>query len=113
MKKVLKCDQISLLKLVPVNEATSNKNQIDIERTSDKTLLKVRSLTDVYERCNLVHAELTSYNEPEKKSEWVKAMKVEMIPLKGIKLGNWYIYLKVRRQLALSGLSKPNLIYMA
>ena len=41
-------------------------------------MLKVRPLSDVYERCNLVHAEPTCYTEAARFPEWIEAMKAEI-----------------------------------
>jgi hypothetical protein len=46
-----------------------------VEGTSDTAILKVRPLSDVYERCNLVHAEPTSYTEAARFPAWIDAMK--------------------------------------
>jgi hypothetical protein len=53
-------------------------DQPDIKGTSDTTILKVRTLSDVYERCNLVHAEPISYNEAARFPAWIDAMKSEI-----------------------------------
>lgn len=51
---------------------------LDDERSSDIPVLKVKYLSDVYDRCNLVNAKPTSYKEAAQKSEPVQAMKVEI-----------------------------------
>lgn len=78
LKEVQSCDQTTLSIPLPVKEATYDENQGDVSKTSDTPVLKERSLADVYERCNLVHAEPTNYNEAAEKSEWVEAMKAEI-----------------------------------
>lgn len=78
LKEVHNCDQTTPSIHEQVKEATDNKNPLGVETTSDTSVLKVRPLTDVYERCNLVHAEPTSYTEAAKISEWIEAMKDEI-----------------------------------
>ena len=63
MKKAHKCDQTTPSILEPVVESTSLEDSLDVEATLDTPMLKVRSLSNVYERCNLVHAEPTCYTE--------------------------------------------------
>ena len=72
MKKVRKCDQTtpSILELI--------EDPLDVEATSDTPVLKVRPLSNVYERYNLVHAEPTCYTEAARFLEWIEAMKVEI-----------------------------------
>lgn len=55
-----------------------DEDQFDVEGTSDVDVLKVRPLADVYERCNLVHAEPTCYDEAARTSAWIEAMKSEI-----------------------------------
>jgi hypothetical protein len=57
---------------------TGVEDQLDIEATSDTIVLKVRPLSDVYERCNLVHAEPTNYTEAARVPTWIDAMKSEI-----------------------------------
>ena len=57
LKKVHKCDQTTPSILEPVEDP------LDVEATSDTPVLKVRPLSNVYERCNLVHAKPTCYTE--------------------------------------------------
>lgn len=40
---------------------------LDVERSSDIPVLKMKSLSDVYEICNLVNAKPTSYKEAAQK----------------------------------------------
>uniref|UniRef100_A0A6N2LIG7 Reverse transcriptase Ty1/copia-type domain-containing protein n=1 Tax=Salix viminalis TaxID=40686 RepID=A0A6N2LIG7_SALVM len=54
-------DHLITSALVLAAKRTGDKSSI--ERTSDTIVLKVRSLSDVYERCNLVHAEPTNYTK--------------------------------------------------
>ena len=63
LKKVHKCDQTTPSILEPAVESTSLEDPLDVEATLDTPMLKVRSLSNVYERCNLVHAEPTCYTE--------------------------------------------------
>ncbi|RVW94557.1 Retrovirus-related Pol polyprotein from transposon RE1 [Vitis vinifera] len=59
-------------------ESTSIEDPLDVEATSNTPVLKVRPLSDVYERCNLVHAEPTCYTEAARFPEWIEAMKAEI-----------------------------------
>ncbi|RVW91999.1 Copia protein [Vitis vinifera] len=61
LKKVHKCDQTTPSILEPEIKSTSIEDPLDVEATSDTPVPKVRPLSDVYERCNLVHAEPTCY----------------------------------------------------
>ena len=63
LKKVHKCDQTTPSILEPTVESTSLEDPLDVEATSDTPMLKVRPLSDVYERYNLVHAEPTCYTK--------------------------------------------------
>ncbi|KAL6312714.1 hypothetical protein AAG906_024672 [Vitis piasezkii] len=78
LKKVYKCDQTTPSILEPAVESTSLEDPLDVEATSDTPMLKVRPLSDVYERCNLVHAEPTCYTEATRFPEWIEAMKPEI-----------------------------------
>ncbi|WJZ90611.1 hypothetical protein VitviT2T_009742 [Vitis vinifera] len=78
LKKVHKCDQTTPSILEPVVESTSLEDPLDVEATSDTPMLKVRPLSNVYERCNLVHAESTCYTEATRFPEWIEAMKPEI-----------------------------------
>ncbi|RVW29068.1 Retrovirus-related Pol polyprotein from transposon TNT 1-94 [Vitis vinifera] len=78
LKKVHKCDQTTPSILEPTVESTSLEDPLDVEATSDTLVLKVRPLSDVYERCNLVHAEPTCYIEAPRFLEWIEAMKAEI-----------------------------------
>ena len=78
MKKAHKCDQTTPSILEPAVESTSIEDPLDVEATSDTLVLKVRPLSDVYERCNLVHAEPTCYTEAARFLEWIEAMKAEI-----------------------------------
>lgn len=71
LNKVHDCDQTTQF----VSKVSLS---LDVKGTSDTPVLKVKSLYDVYERCNLVHAEPASYKEVAKKSLWIKAMKDEI-----------------------------------
>ena len=57
---------------------TSTETEFDVDGTSDADVLKVRPLAEIYERCNLVHAEPTSYAEAAKDAAWIEAMKLEI-----------------------------------
>ncbi|RVW82648.1 Retrovirus-related Pol polyprotein from transposon TNT 1-94 [Vitis vinifera] len=59
-------------------ESTIIEGPLDVEATSDTLMLKMRSLSDVYERFNLVHAEPTCYTEAARFLEWIEAMKAEI-----------------------------------
>ena len=50
-------------------------------------MLKVRSLSDMYESCNLVHTDPTCYIEATKFLEWVEVMKAEIDAIE--KNGTW------------------------
>ncbi|RVX19280.1 Retrovirus-related Pol polyprotein from transposon TNT 1-94 [Vitis vinifera] len=78
LKKVHKCDQTTPSILELALESTSLEDPLDVEATSDTPMLKVRPLSDVYERCNLVHAEPTCYTEAARFPEWIEAMKPEI-----------------------------------
>ncbi|KAL6315072.1 hypothetical protein AAG906_030925 [Vitis piasezkii] len=75
LKKVHKCDQTTPSILEPAIESTIIEGPLDVEATSDTPVLKMRPLSDVYERCNLVHAEPTFDELPEAKNaigvKWV------------------------------------------
>ncbi|RVW14603.1 Retrovirus-related Pol polyprotein from transposon RE1 [Vitis vinifera] len=77
-KKVHKCDQTTPSILEPAIESTIIEGPLDVEATSDTPVLKMRPLSDVYERCNLVHAEPTCYTEAARFLEWIEAMKAEI-----------------------------------
>ncbi|RVW23150.1 Cycloartenol synthase [Vitis vinifera] len=76
--KVHKCDQTTPSILEPAIESTIIEGPLDVEATSDTPVLKMRPLSDVYERCNLVHAEPTCYTEAARFLEWIEAMKAEI-----------------------------------
>ncbi|RVW12561.1 Retrovirus-related Pol polyprotein from transposon TNT 1-94 [Vitis vinifera] len=78
LKKVHKCDQTTPSILEPAVESTSLEDPLDVEATSDTPMLKVRPLSDVYERSNLVHAESTCYTKATRFPEWIEAMKPEI-----------------------------------
>ncbi|WJZ92853.1 hypothetical protein VitviT2T_011828 [Vitis vinifera] len=78
LKKVHKCDQNTPSILEPAIESIIIEGPLDVEATSDTPMLKMRPLSDVYERCNLVHAEPTCYTEAARFLEWIKAMKAEI-----------------------------------
>ncbi|WJZ92889.1 hypothetical protein VitviT2T_011862 [Vitis vinifera] len=78
LKKVHKCDQTTPSILEPAIESTIIEGPLDVEATSDTPVLKMRPLSDVYERCNLVHAEPTCYTEAARFLEWIEAMKAEI-----------------------------------
>ena len=59
LKKIHKCDQTTPSILEPTVESTCIEDPLDVEATLDTLVLKVRPLSDVYERCNLVHVEPT------------------------------------------------------
>ncbi|WKA11188.1 hypothetical protein VitviT2T_028713 [Vitis vinifera] len=59
-------------------ESTIIEGPLDVEATSDTLVLKMRPLSDVYERCNLVHAEPTCYTEAARFLEWIEAMKAKI-----------------------------------
>ena len=61
---------------------TSTETEFDVDGTSDADVLKVRPLAEIYERCNLVHAEPTSYAEAAKDAAWIEAMKSEIDSIK-------------------------------
>ncbi|RVX01546.1 Pleiotropic drug resistance protein 3 [Vitis vinifera] len=78
LKKVHKCDQTTPSILEPAIESTIIEGPLDVEATSDTPVLKMRPLSDMYERCNLVHAEPTCYTEAARFLEWIEAMKAEI-----------------------------------
>ncbi|RVW24539.1 Retrovirus-related Pol polyprotein from transposon TNT 1-94 [Vitis vinifera] len=78
LKKVHKYDQTTPSILEPAIESTIIEGPLDVETTSDTPVLKMRPLSDVYERCNLVHAEPTCYTEAARFLEWIEAMKAEI-----------------------------------
>ncbi|RVW53770.1 Retrovirus-related Pol polyprotein from transposon TNT 1-94 [Vitis vinifera] len=78
LKKVHKCDQTTPSILEPAIESTSLEDPLDVEATSDTPMLKVRPLSDVYERCNLIYAEPTCYTEVARFPKWIEAMKPEI-----------------------------------
>jgi hypothetical protein len=71
-------DQITTTTLEPAVRRTGVEDQPDIEATSDTTVLKVRPLSDVYKRCNLVHAEPTNYTEAARVPAWIDSMKLKI-----------------------------------
>jgi hypothetical protein len=46
-----------------------------------KPVLKVRLLSNVYERCNLKHVEPACYIEAIRFLEWIEVMKAEIDPI--------------------------------
>ncbi|KAG6788948.1 hypothetical protein POTOM_005026 [Populus tomentosa] len=64
--------------LEPPVRSIGVEDQQDIEATLDTTVLKVGQLSDVYERCNLVHAEPTNYTKAAGVPTWIEAMKLEI-----------------------------------
>ena len=69
-----------VITLKPTTERTDDetKEQTDIEATTDSDVGKISSLADVYERCNLVHSEPTTYTEVATSLAWIEAMKAEI-----------------------------------
>ncbi|KAL4297286.1 hypothetical protein GQ457_12G021970 [Hibiscus cannabinus] len=62
----------------------------DVAGTTDADeVIKTKSLASVYERCNLVFAEPTSFNNAAKVLEWIDAMKSEISAIE--KNGTWFL----------------------
>ncbi|KAL4303544.1 hypothetical protein GQ457_10G024470 [Hibiscus cannabinus] len=62
----------------------------DVAGTTDADeVIKTKSLASVYERCNLVFAEPTSFNDAAKVPEWIDAMKSEISAIE--KNGTWFL----------------------
>ncbi|KAL4282375.1 hypothetical protein GQ457_03G013570 [Hibiscus cannabinus] len=62
----------------------------DVAGTTDADeVIKTKSLATVYERCNLVFAEPTSFNDASKVPEWIDAMKSEISVIE--KNGTWFL----------------------
>ncbi|KAL4324140.1 hypothetical protein GQ457_11G003170 [Hibiscus cannabinus] len=62
----------------------------DVAGTTDADeVIKTKSLASVYERCNLVFAEPTSFNNVAKVPEWIDAMKSEISAIE--KNGTWFL----------------------
>ncbi|KAL4376396.1 hypothetical protein GQ457_02G039420 [Hibiscus cannabinus] len=62
----------------------------DVAGTTDADeVIKTKSLASVYERCNLVFAEPTSFNDAAKVPEWIDAMKSEISAIE--KNGTWLL----------------------
>ncbi|KAL4282228.1 hypothetical protein GQ457_03G017580 [Hibiscus cannabinus] len=62
----------------------------DVAGTTDADeVIKTKSLATVYERCNLVFAEPTSFNDASKVPEWIDAMKSEISAIE--KNGTWFL----------------------
>ncbi|KAL4385296.1 hypothetical protein GQ457_15G029610 [Hibiscus cannabinus] len=57
--------------------------------TDADEVIKTKSLASVYERCNLVFAEPTSFNDAAKVPEWIDAMKSEISAIE--KNGMWFL----------------------
>ncbi|KAL3612509.1 hypothetical protein D5086_003529 [Populus alba] len=60
------------------NGVFERKNRTMMEMSRYTVILKVRPLSDVYERCNLVHVERTNYTEAAGVPAWIEAMKSEI-----------------------------------
>ncbi|RVW75541.1 Copia protein [Vitis vinifera] len=88
----------------PKVESTSIEDPLDVEATSDTPVLKVRPLFDVYERCNLVHAEPTCYTEAVRFSEWIKAMKAEIDVIE--RNGTWKLIELLEAKKAIGGFAQ-------
>ncbi|KAL4341003.1 hypothetical protein GQ457_08G035090 [Hibiscus cannabinus] len=62
----------------------------DVTGTTDADeVIKTKSLASLYERCNLVFAEPTSFNDAAKVPEWIDAMKSEISAIE--KNGTWFL----------------------
>lgn len=48
-----------------------------------------RSLSDVYERCNVAIFEPAEFKEAEKDDNWIEAMKEELRMIEKMTLGSW------------------------
>ncbi|KAK9008611.1 hypothetical protein V6N11_075500 [Hibiscus sabdariffa] len=65
----------------------------DVAGTTDADeVIKTKSLASVYERCNLVFAEPTSFDVATKVPEWIDAMKSEISAIE--KIGTWFLMLE-------------------
>jgi len=64
--------------LEPAVRRVGVEDQPDNKATSDTIVLKVRPLSDVYERCNLVYAEPTNYTIAARVPAWIDATKLEI-----------------------------------
>ncbi|KAL4309595.1 hypothetical protein GQ457_01G033490 [Hibiscus cannabinus] len=70
----------------------------DVAGTTDADeVIKTKSLASVYERCNLVFAEPTSFNDAAKVPEWIDAMKSEIFAIE--KNGKEHQVYKLKRAL--------------
>uniref|UniRef100_A0A6N2MMZ3 Reverse transcriptase Ty1/copia-type domain-containing protein n=1 Tax=Salix viminalis TaxID=40686 RepID=A0A6N2MMZ3_SALVM len=76
--ELMDVDQRNTTDLISAVGRKIDEDKTDVDVTSDSVVLKVKSLANVYERCNLVHAEPTSYTNATRFPVWVEAMKLEI-----------------------------------
>ncbi|KAL4387066.1 hypothetical protein GQ457_09G030440 [Hibiscus cannabinus] len=76
--------------LVKDAENGETSDWFDVAGTADADeVIKTKSLASVYERCNLVFVEPTSFNDDAKVPEWIDAMKSEISAVE--KNGTWFL----------------------
>ncbi|KAL4309450.1 hypothetical protein GQ457_01G023190 [Hibiscus cannabinus] len=78
--------------LVITEDAENGETSVwfDVAGTTDvDEVIKTKSLVSVYERCNLVFAEPTSFDAAAKVSEWIDAMKSEISAIE--KNDTWFL----------------------
>lgn len=60
-----------------VSKATNDVATFDIEGTTDTSVLKTKSLSDIYKKCRY-SVEPTSYSKATMSHEWLNAMKTKL-----------------------------------
>ncbi|KAL4319314.1 hypothetical protein GQ457_18G017080 [Hibiscus cannabinus] len=90
---VLKHDLRSISEELVISKDVENgetSDWFDVAGTTDADeVIKTKSLASVYERCNLVFAEPTIFNDAAKVPEWIDAMKSEISVIE--KNGMWFL----------------------
>lgn len=61
------------------SETLEEDEESDGESSLDSPILKTRSLSEIYERCNVAISEPNSYQEASRHEVWIEAMKEEIV----------------------------------
>ena len=86
--------------------------QEENEDVDEEPIRGTRSLSDIYQRCNVAVMEPEGYEEAATDQKWINAMKEELIMIEKIKHGSWWTNLTTRKRLVSSGFIEPSSIRM-
>ena len=95
---------------IPAANSSSKDDVVDSNDSPlDSPILKTKSLSEIYEKCNLAMLEPSSFDEAVMCGKWRTIMKegIGMIEKK-TRHGGWWIGLKIKISLELNGYSEQN-----